>query len=93
MYMCYAYENPKIFGIDKRNHLKINKNNKKKVKYANVKSNQNPNKTIRTHTSSKLQKYINEDKAEDFLLPTYTTKHTTNWWDGSPLKIKIFNRH
>lgn len=80
----------KSFNQRKRESLKINKNNKKKCRYHDIKSNQKVNKLIRMYTRCSLAYSLNNDNVDNFILPIHTPKSSLNWWDCDPYKIKIY---
>lgn len=82
-------EDLKSFNQRKRKSLQINKNNKKKCSYHDLKSLQKVNKIIRVHTRCSLSVALENGTVCDFLLPNHTNKYSLAYWDLK-YKIKIY---
>ena len=84
-------EDSKSFNLRKRSSLLINKNNKKHMRYADIKSHQKINKVIRSRVRCTVRYSLSNNSIDCMILPFPTQiKSTKTWWDCTPYKIHVY---
>ncbi len=82
----------KSFNLRKRSNIKLDKHYRNK-RYKDIKSHQKVNKVIRLHTHCALSSSLENGSIDEFILPSYTDKHSLTWWDCDQYKLKIYTAY
>jgi len=86
---------PKSYGIRHREAIPINKRNRKKPRYHDIKSTASGAKIYRTLVNSELNHFTKKEnrgeRLEEYMEPTRSRVKTYTWWDCKPEKPNVWS--